>query len=337
MSRWEEVLHQQNLLWRWWISDAGRRYQESFVEDATRKGQHSKAQAFSSIQANQTALMFNADPIFVDGDVQSVLDVAAEHFEPEPFLPQDLITPVGFMVFPRAIYLHDNHGKRCAIRAFAWQPALSGQMMDNDGFSRVSRERWDRLDYNDVTGEWYGAGIELAMYSHDDDEDEYNTPDQPWMTNERGFAGSLVPGMKFSLFHVDTILFGRSFADSVEELHRAGALELWRYFQATQRIARQRITAHSEQRLPRQMRRQLAREGEPRTDVTVITLRRAKTKTEQEERSVEWSCRWLVRGFWRNQFYPSEDTHRQIWISGYCKGPPDKELRVTKRAFEFVR
>lgn len=334
MSRWEDVLHQQHLLWKFWTSEAGERYERGFVEDALRKGQNEKAESFSTIQTHQAALMFNAEPVFVDGDVQTVIDVASEQFQPEPFFPQDLITPCGFMLFPRPIFMIDGYGKRCAFRAFGWQPARA---YDGDGdVHHISRADWESIDADAVEGDWHGAGIELALYSHDDDEDDWNEA----KNTGRGFAAKLLPGMALTLFHVSPIIFGRSFRSAVSadltDDAVVGPHYVWRYFQTAQRIARQRITSHSERKLPRQMRRQLARQGEERENVTVITLRRPKTKAE-EERAVEWSCRWLVRGHWRNQFYATENVHRQIWISGYCKGPPEKELRVTKRAFEFVR
>lgn len=333
MSRWEDVLHQQHLLWKFWTSEAGARYERGFVKDALSKGQNEKAETFSTIQSHQAALMFNAEPVFVDGDVQTVVDVASEQFQPEPFFPQDLITPCGFMLFPRPIFMIDGGGKRCAFRAFGWQPAKASDASDD--LEYVSRADWEGIDADAVNGDWGGTGIELALYSHDDDEDDWNDA-----TEERGFAAQFVPGMALTLFHVSPIMFGRSFRSAVSSdltnVTVVGPHFVWRYFQTAQRIARQRITAHSERKLPRQMRRQLARQGEERENVTVITLRRPKT-TSEEEHAVEWTCRWLVRGHWRNQFYASENVHRQIWVSGYVKGPQDKELRVTKRAFEFVR
>ncbi|MFI9331984.1 hypothetical protein ACIGZJ_31135 [Kitasatospora sp. NPDC052868] len=48
--------------------------------------------------------------------------------------------------------------------------------------------------------------------------------------------------------------------------------------------------------------------------------------------------RWIVRGHWRNQYYPSRKTHRPIWIDDHLKGPdgapildPDKLVHVLRR------
>lgn len=42
--------------------------------------------------------------------------------------------------------------------------------------------------------------------------------------------------------------------------------------------------------------------------------------------SREWRHRWVVRGHWRNHWYPSLKDHRPVWISPYLKGPADAPL-----------
>lgn len=48
--------------------------------------------------------------------------------------------------------------------------------------------------------------------------------------------------------------------------------------------------------------------------------------------------RWIVSGHWRNQWYPSRQDHRPIWIDSHFKGPdgapildPDKLVHVLRR------
>jgi hypothetical protein len=84
---------------------------------------------------------------------------------------------------------------------------------------------------------------------------------------------------------------------------------------------------------PRAARRRIARE-DPHLDPTVryIDLRRARTEpsdhTADEDRvnAREYRHRWIVRGHWRNQFYPSRNDHRPIWIYPHLAGPEDKPL-----------
>lgn len=49
-----------------------------------------------------------------------------------------------------------------------------------------------------------------------------------------------------------------------------------------------------------------------------------------EHKDVEWQVSWVVRGFWRNQLYPSLGIHQPRWIAPYLKGPADKPLKPPK-------
>ena len=51
-----------------------------------------------------------------------------------------------------------------------------------------------------------------------------------------------------------------------------------------------------------------------------------------------YQYRWIVQGHWRNQFYPSRNDHRPVWIDHHIKGPdgapildPDKLVNVLRR------
>jgi hypothetical protein len=77
--------------------------------------------------------------------------------------------------------------------------------------------------------------------------------------------------------------------------------------------------------------RKIAARAGTGTSVSVIILRRkADTGLNPDDgRSglVEWTCQWLVRGHWRQQFYPSRMEHRPLWIEPYTKGPEDKPFK----------
>jgi hypothetical protein len=114
---------------------------------------------------------------------------------------------------------------------------------------------------------------------------------------------------------------------------------LWRFFQTFFRLAEQRILTKERTHGDRHARKRLRRIKDDNDGVLVIRLRRQSVAREHaEERDVDWSCRWVVGGHWRNQFYPSIGEHRQIWIAPYVKGPEEKDLRLhAGRAFEFTR
>ena len=93
----------------------------------------------------------------------------------------------------------------------------------------------------------------------------------------------------------------------------------------------QRIVTTASGPVERHRRKQLAREHDAPlpSDVKVIELRRTESAPHDATTAgdpVEWSCRWIVNGHWRNQ--PYSDGRRLIYISPFVKGPIDKPLRV---------
>jgi len=102
---------------------------------------------------------------------------------------------------------------------------------------------------------------------------------------------------------------------------------------------RQRILVSPRFLADRATRRRLERASRgPRTnEVRVVTLRSIERRGKGGHRDVEWGCRWIVRGHWRNQWYPSAKHHQPKWIAPYMKGPEDKPLRHSERLFAVVR
>jgi hypothetical protein len=89
----------------------------------------------------------------------------------------------------------------------------------------------------------------------------------------------------------------------------------------------------------RHSRKQIKREHDiDAQDVKVIQLRRAEHESGAiDERSIEWSCRWIVNGHWRNQPY-KDGAHKLIYIMPYVKGPDDKPLKApTPTVFAITR
>ena len=67
--------------------------------------------------------------------------------------------------------------------------------------------------------------------------------------------------------------------------------------------------------------------------VRLLRLRRAGKAqgTSDDERAArDYTCRWMVKGHWRQQWYPSRGLHRPIWINPHVKGPDGKPLKITE-------
>lgn len=46
---------------------------------------------------------------------------------------------------------------------------------------------------------------------------------------------------------------------------------------------------------------------------------------------------WLVNGHWRNQWYPSVQEHRPVWISPYLKGPEGAPILTGEKVYTWHR
>ncbi len=97
----------------------------------------------------------------------------------------------------------------------------------------------------------------------------------------------------------------------------------------------QRITLTSDESVPRAARRRLGRGGNAHaTSVQVIHLRLPqRDPSDSPAAPRDWSMRWIVRGHWREQWFPSEGVHKPVFVAPYVKGPDDKPLVVRPKYF----
>jgi hypothetical protein len=107
--------------------------------------------------------------------------------------------------------------------------------------------------------------------------------------------------------------------------------DLARFFLAACLWLQQRVVTSSAGHIERHRRKQIARENDVPlpSDVKVIQLRRTESRSQPANGNgevIDWSCRWIVNGHWRNQ--PYADERKLIYIMPFVKGPADKPLRV---------
>lgn len=153
------------------------------------------------------------------------------------------------------------------------------------------------------------------------------------------------PGTPLSAISGQTIASvnanGKVIAESTpgDEVDKS-AREIGRFIAAGCAWLNQRVVTDGIGRVERHRRKQLAREyGAEVSDVKVIQLRRAESSSRgpfDSGEPVEWSCRWIVNGHWRNQYHPSTGKHELKYILPYVKGPDDKPLKVPKHTVYAV-
>lgn len=105
---------------------------------------------------------------------------------------------------------------------------------------------------------------------------------------------------------------------------------LLRFFVGAMLWVQQSIVVPTKTQLARHAQKRIA--GAPddfRRELNIVVLRRrqAEAHSEGNNEPVEWSCRWIVSGHWRNQYHPSTGERVPTWILPYIKGPEDKPLK----------
>jgi hypothetical protein len=106
---------------------------------------------------------------------------------------------------------------------------------------------------------------------------------------------------------------------------------IYRWMCSASMFVEQRIAEHAAVRVGKHVAQRAARLQVAPT-CSVVQMRRLDRRQRgdgaDQETAVEWQCQWLVRGHWRQQFYPSANRHVPRWIAPYIKGPFDKPMRT---------
>lgn len=347
-SRWEDAMIAQTQLLEWSESEMGLRYLARFFMDMNEKHTPQARNDPRMLGAIQLETLRSAEPVFVSDDVTELIDVARKTFKPEVLLPGDAFAPRGFMLFPRPILLDDMPPTELNPYRAVAAPDLG------HGYIPVRAVSWMPLHAEDLSVGSYWISYYVAMADEFALADELGVPSRFDLgPDERGTSISREEALRtlpLSLVHQWQWSWGEHGpnwdspdgydvmpGDTFEQM-RERARQQCALIHVAWRIAAQLVRTH--ERPQRQLWRDALRKGTRFKDVTVITLRRARDPHYGEgDGESHLSVRFIVRGHWRNQPYPSlgENVTRQIWIAPYVKGPDDAPLRVTERAWEFVR
>lgn len=292
----------------------------------------------SRLLGQERGRLASAELFYVTEDMTRLALVAAETLPVHNLHPEDIPVETGFVVFaePIGAYLPEplahtpadvaaDASDVVSIVAASWGPldgVLDGDpgvwitfwsasdpeaeipmVMKHRGMSRSEAEAFYRrtraeLNWdNELVNRFGAAGI---------------------LIKETTRSGTVVHGERFDKTHIGweqvkntTIAWG--------QVVRAAWLLM----------TQPGVTAIDEQPLPRNIRRRAEREGYNPNAVRVIRIRdHADTPQREQLSERSYQVRWTVRGHWRNQWHPSRDEHRPVWINPHVKGPQNAPLRT---------
>lgn len=319
MQGWRKAFDAQMKQWAWQRTPKGITWQRYHFKFDTQDMNSSTQQMLARLYEMEASVIENADPIYVSQGMCEVIDVAKDSFQPEPLIRSDLLVDVGFMYFEKSFQIPDRFQHPVNVKALSWAPMIAS----DEERTGDALERWRANDTGGLTG------ISICIYSATSDESGQ------WLEGDGG-RPEIVP------IHHTPWWFDMTFDGNELDANHVptGAEWWWRIAQTSFRLMQQRISSKSMAQSPRVERRAAERLKFPIRDTLVVRLRRESTKPQEGHvpEPANYSHRFLVSGHWRNQFYPSLNMHRQIWISPYVKGPEGTELIAkTRRAFQWDR
>jgi hypothetical protein len=302
-----------------------------------------------------------AELFYVSAEMTDLARHAAESLTDYRLHPEDLPAPVGVMVYEHPPVKNTASDRQDGITMVSWGPGRGGLWVHTWGRSAESwyrhMKRLGRALAQTPHEEVLARATRAATMPPP-------TAAEPPTTEEAidWFLGGLVDNLRrasippsFTPVHgydwlgltpmEFTDMHGwptrvRSGNRDRDSLTAATKVDVDRTILATWLLMGQTLVRSEPVTAPRPARRRIER-LDPGLDPTVryIDLRRARTESSERpgdstddstddsgSGTRDYRHRWIVRGHWRNQYYPSRDDHRPIWIDPHLAGPEDKPL-----------
>lgn len=152
------------------------------------------------------------------------------------------------------------------------------------------------------------------------------------------------PVLAFTLLEGETLAEGINLSIAKKDIDERSAAEImvaWTTMIVLTAFLEQKVVVQHVAQTERHARRRAEKENIV-PEVKVVRLRKEVLRESAEgyeptDSEIEWSCQWVVRGHWRDQYHPSTQTHEPKWITPYLKGPEDKPLKVRPEVRMVVR
>jgi len=328
---WHDAMSARLAQYQWAASREGQEYMaDLFRHNAAEYADHQHIVSMMQLlYSTEDLRLQGATPFFVSAEMAGLVEAAMLSFSPEPIYPTDVLKLQGFLWYEEPITIMDRFDRPMQVRAFSWQPVMDEPT--SEGPARMLTREDEMKEYlADRHSRGLIDGLGVTLYIDGPTKYPQNWP-------EGRVKPPLVP------FHISPWAWGMSFDGNevTVEGRPTGADWWWKAIQTTWRLMQQHIAVRHFEVPPRPMRREAKRIGLPVDDTVVVRLRREYAKSNGDEPTGEGrtlSYRHLREGHWRNQPYPSEGVHRQIWIAQTIVGDESLPLVIKpNRVFNWDR
>lgn len=261
---------------------------------------------------------------FIADVADSMPDDVAPHID-------DVPSDQGFMYLETPIRTVDRWGKEFFVSGIVWSCGEKGFGISEFILLDTDEDMLREVAYaNDNDIPWYPP--DMSLYHVDSvvwgaglvSPDTYR---QQW---------DEVIAKQASKFEALGAKFDHEQVDEFESL--LSVLWIRRFVVASWAVMHGKIARPKAARKSKVQARALKRRGLDWGDIRIVELRATISQGDDDRphvgRRVNWSHRWMVRGFWRWQWYPSEPgpcghcgkeggVHRRKYIEPHIKGPED--------------
>ncbi|MFE5332534.1 hypothetical protein ACFRCG_39770 [Embleya sp. NPDC056575] len=257
------------------------------------------------VAARETTKLVLADLFHVSEGMTQLATVAAGSLPPFASDALDYPSSIGFMFFDGGIPV--TWGKMpCRVHAASWQVLGTGAMI---AFFIDLQSVLDELDSAVVEQQLRILGA---------------TPGGLWFNDIVRLYAGFNAGV--SDHEIGLMAAESGVANSALPVLRAAML-----------LMQQPLAALSDVQPDRAAQKRLRRAGQVAKPVRVIELRRPKRTEGQGDGVREYHHSWIVRGHWRQQWYPTREVHRPLWIAPHIKGPEDAPLIGGEKVYALKR
>ena len=294
------------------------------ARDGAQFARHLSKQIFSARTYQATAEMVDATDATYQASSSNIDHITFHH------VPAG---EAGFVWLDRPVRLLDLHSKTVSHRVVSWD----FQTLPYHGYAGDLEEPW--------------PGVRITSWAGAHDQDSYsphNLRDADELATD---LGELIMG------HSITVPFGQRFFTD-QNGPGTGRDDIGRWLHTLWMFLEAEITVHTPTRPDRGSARRAQRVLGRVPDVQVITLRRASNVAEPtgEHREVDWSCSWLVQGFYRHLDHYDGPRHHAVpgvpiegrsrclpcqsritWVRPHVRGPGDKPLRSVPQLYKLSR
>lgn len=300
-----------------WLTDRDNKYGDQASTPSWVAFQHALSDAH------------DADILWMTTEMMDLVQSAMAGFDPsERITLDDIFLKDGFLVLPHAFLSKDVNEKTLGWRVMCWKTVDPMVSFVNDEGGEIG------YTYDTSMEGALEPGVRFMQISWTHDDDDWSA-EYPELRDELRASGE-----QWGIAHATAIPL-RYMNDERELAGEGDRSASWLLFwRVMQKLMAEKIV-QSEARVPgRPARREAKRFDMPPSILRVIELRRKRSNKEPDRENGaarHYTHRWIVRGHWRNQWYPSEGRHKQKYISEYVAGPEDLDLIVKTRVWNWDR